>query len=74
MRLTRRIAPALALLVALQVAAHAGGGRRPAKPVVRTPAAARKFDRVARFEKKLPAMRKEVARRLAVGGAQPFST
>lgn len=67
MRISRRIAPALLVVLALQLSAHAGGtrGRRPARPVVRTPAAAKKFSRVARFEKKLPAMRKEVSQRLA---------
>lgn len=63
--MTRRIAPALAVLIALEVAAHAGGPRRGAKPVVRTPAAAGKFARVERFEKQLPAMRAEVSRRLS---------
>ncbi|HUS64379.1 MAG TPA: hypothetical protein VMZ28_07535 [Kofleriaceae bacterium] len=67
MRISRRIAPALLVLLALQLSARAGGTRerRPAKPVVRTPAAAAKFARVQRFEKKLPAMRKEVSQRLA---------
>lgn len=65
MRVAWRIGPVLVLLIALQVSAAAGGqARRPAKPVVRTPAAAAKFNRVERFEKKLPAMRKAVTKQL----------